>query len=192
MAEETETTGEVEDFDATQGQPCDVDGCDKAARFTYTWDWGQTGVCCEQHQVEFGQKSQTLKRNCQFVALNPGAEAPLERTERAQLKGECYALEMEITDYKNRNASLYEQNRQLAGQVQALTVREAESGAQLRDMRATVEKETKAADTYRRRNAEMVDELTRLRLLVSTEDTQPGAGSRLGPGELPPGTLPPE
>lgn len=174
--DQVETTEPSESLVAPSpvGQRCDRDDCENPAVFSYTWDWGEHGICCAEHQVRLAQLAAQLKRTVQFVALQPGAEPPLERSERVKLKAEVYAVEAELEETKGRNADLYRQAGGLAAQVQSLTVRHAEAQAQLRDAKAEADRESARADQLRRENADMVDEITRLRLLVDTGETQPG------------------
>lgn len=165
--------------DAAPPQLCDRPGCTAHATFTYTWEWGETGVCCSKHQVELGQLQKPLKRSCQFSPLNPGATPALTRDERAKLKAEVYVLQEELAEAKGRGLQMYEQTQALAKQVQLLSVQKREQDAQLKDARDELQMAMEELDARKAELGEIIDEVGRLRTLVpftppADEGTQPG------------------
>ena len=167
---------------------CSMAGCAEPAVSGYTWDWGESGMCCLKHQFELAQKAPQLKRRVQFHALADAPAPSLTRDERARLKGETFALEEEVKDLKARAADLYRQNTLLTQQLQAMMTRHRELTAQLQDALAEREQAGAAAQRAQAAQADMVDELTRLRALVSPPsppqlpDThEAGQGSGTGP-----------
>jgi septal ring factor EnvC (AmiA/AmiB activator) len=159
MAEATEP------HTVADGPPqCDQAGCSEPAVSSYTWDWGAKGVCCATHQMLLQQSSEHLQRRVTFAPLNL-APAPITRDERAKLKGEVYALEMECVDLKDRGAALYRENTTLTRQLQALTVRQRETEAQRDDARGELAKLAKSLEKSQAEQGEQFDELSRLRTL---------------------------
>lgn len=154
-----------------QQQQCDrkeADGktCGEPAKFSYAWDWGETGVCCAKHQTLQVQQQQNLGgRVFTFHALQPTGPVPMTRDERSRLKGEVYALEEEVKELKVRGLDLYNENVKLAAQVQSLTVRNRELVAQSKDAAGDLEKAHVALAQKEAEHGDMADELTRLRTL---------------------------
>jgi len=142
--------------------PCDQPGCTEPSVFSYTWEWGAKGTCCATHQMLLQQSSENLQRRVNFSPLNLAA-APITRDERAKLKGEVYALEMECVDLKERGSALFTENTALTRQVQALTVRQRETEAQREDARRELAELGKQLEASQAKQGEMFDELTRLR-----------------------------
>ena len=167
---------------------CDKQGCQERAVFSYTWDWGQHGVCCAKHQVELAQTSKQLERGVQFVALSAGAAPPVERAERIALISGKLAAEAELDEAKLRGVELYNQNTQLIAQVQSLTLRAREREAQLTARNAEL---AEAESNLRQRDAQLadaLDELGRLRVLVARPAVGGGGG---GSPVLEPGVVTP-
>jgi len=160
----------------TQAPPAGIPvcdrGCTKPAAFSYTWSWGETGVCCEEHQFLMNQTANQIERTIQFSPLVPAGPAPLERPERIRLKSEIYALEEESKDLKARGLEMYRLNERLTSQVQALTVRGRETEAQLRDASREIDRLTCELAKRDAEHGNMVDELDRLRTLAQFLDTQ--------------------
>lgn len=147
-------------------QLCSSPNCGEPAVFAYAWEWGEQGLCCSKHHFELNQAAGQLNRSIQCTPLAAGIAAPLERPERVQLMAKALAAEAELEEAKSRGLELYRQNTSLTQQVQALTTRNRESDAQLRDakvgftdMRAELERRQAEA-------ANIHDELSRLRALV--------------------------
>lgn len=174
MSEQIETLTEA----PPAGIPVCDRGCTKPAAFSYAWSWGETGVCCVEHQFLMNQTANQIERTIQFSQLVATGPAPLDRPERIRLKSEIYALEAENGDLKARGLDMYRLNERLTSQVQALTVRGRETEAQLRDASREIDR---LACELAKRDAEhgnIVDELDRLRTLAQFLDTatQPGIG----------------
>lgn len=167
---------------------CDAkDGCEEVALHSYTWSWGETGICCEKHKILYQQAAAQMDRQVQFSPL-ANAEPPLQRSERAQLKGEVYAAEAEIEELKGRGAALYNQNVDLTRQVQTLTVHKRELEAQAKDARAEANKAVDELEELQAKYEDQNAELQRLRMLVPTEPLQPPTSrSALGLGGSPSG-----
>jgi hypothetical protein len=170
MTEVTAVTVETDSEEDAQlavalPQLCDRPDCSAPARWSYSWEWGESGVCCDAHKAEMTQLQRALKRTCQFGALATGP-APIERGERVALKGTIYALEEELAEAKARGLEQHRQLQLLAGQAQMVTVRNREAEAQLAAARASERKQTALADKLAQENGEMADELSRLTLMV--------------------------
>jgi hypothetical protein len=144
---------------------CDDGGCSSGAVFSYTWDWGQHGVCCALHQHLHQQKSETLQRKVNFAPLLPPGPVPLTRDERTKLKAEVYAVEAEIEDHKARCSELYRENTALTRQVQASTTRLRETELQLSEATKVVDELRWKLEKRDAEQATLVDEVTRLRTL---------------------------
>ena len=156
--------------DETPEPLCDVDECTEPAVFTYSWEWGQTGVCCAKHLTLLQQKSGQLQRALMFTALVPTKPAPLTRDERAKLIANGIVLEQELEEAKARGLELYRKTGELTIQIQTLTLREREAKAQLADGQrrvAELEEQLLARD---REHGELVAELERLRTIAAFVD----------------------
>lgn len=145
---------------------CDHAGCGKPAKFAYTWEWGETGKCCETHQFTLNQTAGNLARTITFQPLVPDGPPPLLRDERTQLLARAISAESEVDDVKARALELYNQNVRLTQQLQSLTVQHREVTEQLSDARAEVEKCAVELVQRRSENGDLHDELSRLRCLV--------------------------
>lgn len=148
---------------------CDQPDCTRAAVYAYSWEWGEKGVCCETHRFTLNQTSEHLKRAVHFAPLQQN-KAPITRDERTQLMAARLAAEAELEDVKTRGLDLYRENTNLTSQLQALTVRERETAAQLKDATATIQQ---LKDAAIRRDAELgqlSDEVSRLRTLAKFVD----------------------
>lgn len=153
--------------------PCSV--CGKPAVAAFTWEWGESGFVCAEHQAVFhSQTAPQIGRSIQFQPLTPAAAPPLTRDERAKLKGEVYALEEECKDLKLRGTDLYNENVKLSQQVQSLTVRGRETAQQLKEAQQRIEELEDEAMRRNNEHGELVDEVTRLRTL---EKFLPGGAS---------------
>jgi len=160
----------------TQAPPPGVPICDRdcinPAAFSFTWAWGESGVCCAHHQFLMNQTANQIERTIQFAPLAAVGPAPLERPERIQLKSEIYALEAEASDLKLRGLEMYRLNERLTSQAQALTVRGRETEAQLRDASREIERLQVELAKRDAEHGDMVDELDRLRTLAAFIDAQ--------------------
>lgn len=188
QSEAIETTGDAA-TPVLVGQTCDCDGgnCGQPAVFTYAWDWGQAGVCCAQHQVELTQRMRNLRRGCQFAVIAPGAAPPVQRAERVRLIAERLTAVEELEEAKARGAEMLRQNQQLAQQIQVLTARERERAAQLDDARHQLLEQGGIADRLAAENADLADEVSRLRILAAIPPELPSERDPGDPGERDPG-----
>jgi hypothetical protein len=160
-------------------KPCDrmnTDGskCTQPAGMTYFLDWGESGVCCPQHQFLLNQMATQIGRSAQFSPLAVTGPVPMTRDERTRLKGEVYALEEELKDAKQRGLDLYRENETLARQAQAATVRGRETELQLKDALGEIDRLRNAVQERDAAHGDLVDEVGRLRTLSSftTRDTE--------------------
>lgn len=158
---------------------CDQPECKEEATHSYTWEWGQSGVCCAKHQFTLQQTAQNISRTIQFAPLTPGATPPLQREERVRLRAEALVLADELAEAKGRGLDLYRQNGLLNQSVQSLTTRNREADAQLADLRAALAPLEKRVVELEAENATLHDEVSRLQVLVSLpapSDTKIGLG----------------
>ena len=162
--------------------------CDQHAVCKVMWDWGEVYNACARHQALATQINENLtggdgSRRVSFVAL-AHPEAPLTRSERAKLKGEVYACEMEIADLKGRGTDLYNENVALTRQLQALTVRNRETELQLQDEKQRAAQLELKLEERDAEHGNLVDELTRLRTLVKFQEERPSVVDGDAPTEV--------
>lgn len=158
--------------------------CEAPAVATVHWPWGESYPVCAKHQGLAQQTAENIGRTCSFAPIALPGEAPLTRSERAKLKGEVYAAEMEIADLKQRGLNLYNENVALTRQLQALTVTHNETKAQLTEARGEAQA---ATELLEERSAELqntTDEVLRLRTLTKFSEPAkvPEELSRVGLG----------
>ena len=146
--------------------PVTCDQCTEPAVFSYSWDWGQTGVCCAKHQFVLNQKARHLKRHVAFTRLGPVQPAPVTRDERTRLIAAKLSAEAETGDVKLRALDLSQANEKLAQEVRRLTLLNGEQASQLKDARVTVDQLAKDRDAALHKLAESADELLRVRQLL--------------------------
>lgn len=151
---------------STVAEVATCDECDAPALFAYAWPWGEGGKVCALHAALHQQTANNLGREITLAALPAPQNVPLTRSERVQLKAEVYALEEEAKDLKQRGLALYNENVNLTSQVQALTVRQRETAAQLADKTAEAEYLERRLLERDAEHGDLVDEVTRLRTLV--------------------------
>lgn len=168
---------------------CDQPGCDADATHSYTWEWGTSGTCCAKHQFTLQQTAQNIGRSIQFAPISPGATPPLQRDERIKLKAEALVLSEELSEAKARGLDLYRQNGLLTQQVQSLTVRNREADAQLKDALAAATAADARVTKLESENAELSNELSRLRVLVELPPVESRTTRGLGPQGPDPSTL---
>ena len=165
---------------------CDQADCKQPAALSYRWDWGTTGACCQEHGLLLTQTAQNLsshdlKRHISLAPLENAAEAPLERSERTALIAAKISAEAETEEIKRRAGMLYQQNVDLTGQVQVLTLRHREADAQLADARGKVDV---LESKLKRREIDLgtvTDELQRLQTLAAfAPETSPSGGAGKG------------
>jgi hypothetical protein len=158
-------------------QKCDQE-CNDQAVFAYTWEWGAKGVCCAKHQFLLQQTAGNLGRSVNFAPILAAVAPPLTRTERAALKGEVYALEMEAEDLKARGTLLYNENTALTRQVQAATTRLRETERQLRDSTDRADELERRLEERDAEHGNLVDEVQRLRTLAKFSEPKPEEPAR--------------
>lgn len=157
--------------------------CAEPAVVTALWPWGEAQKVCPRHQGLAQQTAENIGRTVSFAPLALPGEPPLERSERARLKGEVYAAEAEIAELKQRGLNLYQENVALTRQLQSQSVTLNETKLQLQDARGDL---TAAQELLEERGAQLataVNELERLRTLVKFADTNatnPEALHRVG------------
>lgn len=155
---------------------CDQQGCKKPAVYAFAWEWGEKGVCCEEHRFTLNQTSQHLSRSVHFAPLQSAVNPPITRDERIQLHAKNLTLEAELEDAKTRGLDLYRENTKLTSSVQSLTVQKRELEAQVRDAAATIESLQSAAVKRDSEHGDLVDEVTRLRTLSKFVGDSPRPG----------------
>lgn len=151
---------------STVAEVATCDECGAPALFAYAWPWGDGGKVCAKHAALHQQTATNLGREITLAALPAPQNVPLTRSERVTLKAEVYALEEEAKDLKQRGLALYNENVNLSSQVQALTVRQRETAAQLADKTAEAEYLERRLLERDAEHGDLVDEVTRLRTLV--------------------------
>lgn len=145
---------------------CTQPECREQASYAYRWAWGETGMCCATHRNALEQLSRNLKREIHFDRLETAPVAPMSRDERTRLKAAMLVAEEERDEAKQRAADLYKANAQLAQQLQALTVRQRESEAQLRDLSVQRDEAERQRDEAQAKWGDVSDELQRLKLIA--------------------------
>jgi hypothetical protein len=138
----------------------------------FAWAWGESGVCSDKRAFELRQIAGNLKRDLTLTPLTADGPPPVERPERIALISAKLAAEAELDEAKQRGVDLYNQNRQLANQVQALTVRAREREAQLAELNRLVAEHAADADRLRAELGDSVDELQRLRIIANVQVDQ--------------------
>jgi hypothetical protein len=144
---------------------CDRD-CSQTAVFAYTWEWGEKGVCCAEHQFLLQQTAGNLSRSINFAPIQSSVVVPMGRDERVKLKAEVYALEEESNDLRARGSLLYAENTALTRQVQAATTRLRETETLLTEDRAELVELRARLEERDAEHGSLVDELQRLRTLA--------------------------
>lgn len=142
---------------------------EKQAVYSYRWEWGDSGVCSAEARPLLEQTAGNLNRRIDFAALVNLGEPPLERTERARLKGDVYALEEECAELKGRAVTLYNELTALRADNRLMVVRDKEAGRQLEELKSQV---SNLKITERELNRELDsanEELTLIRGLISEQ-----------------------
>lgn len=158
--------------------------CESPAVAMVHWPWGESYPVCATHQGLAQQTAENIGRTCSFAPIAVAAEAPLTRTERAKLKAEVYAAEMEIEDLKQRGLNLYQENVALTRQLQSLTVTHNETKAQLSESRDEAQAATELLEERSAELQTVTDEVLRLRTLTKFSEPAkvPEELSRVGLG----------
>lgn len=157
----------------TEPPPRICSSCDKPATVAYRWEWGEEGLACPEHAATLQQTAGNLNRTIAISPLAPLTPQPLERSERIQLHATILTLEAELGDAKARGLELYNSNVALSRDVQLLSMREREAKAQLQDAASRESVLRAKVDEVEGENAELVEELTRLRTLASFVEERP-------------------
>lgn len=146
---------------------CDQEGCKNTAQFAYAWDWGQQGICCQEHASLFQQRAPQLNRQVSIHPLPNTAAAivPMQRDERVRLQAEVLVLKEEVAEANGRGLDLFRENTKLAQQVQLLTVRERELKHQLQDGESKVFELQNKLDARDIEHGELLAERDRLKTL---------------------------
>ena len=93
-----------------------------------------------------------------------------------EAKVQARVLGEELSEAKARGLDMYRQLTLLTQQVQSLTVREREAVAQKKDAIAARDEMDRRLRELESENASIAEELSRMRVLVPFEETQPGVG----------------
>lgn len=152
---------------------CTVDGCNETALYAYTWDWGESGFCCGLHAVTLRHRSMALGRAVTLTALKPGAVAPVSHDERIQMHAKLLAAEDTVREVKERNAALFEANRQLTEEIRRMRIEASELNAQLKDARAEADQLTSEKMAALRQLGETNHELARLQGILDAAAQAP-------------------
>lgn len=155
----------------TEAQTCDrtsAEGvvCGEPATQSYSWEWGETGVCCDKHATLLQQIASQVNRTLTLTPLQR-APQPIGRDERIALKARAMVLEEELEAAKIRGLELYRINTQLAQETRLAKVREEEAGVQLREAEKQVNDLIEQVAKRDAENARLLSELQRLQLLES-------------------------
>lgn len=156
---------------------CDQPLCQEQATHAYTWEWGQSGAVCGKHRALLQQTSENLGRSITFAPIDPAATPALTRDERVKLKAETLVVSEELAEAKARGLDMYRQIEKLSQQVQSLTVRNREAEEQLKDLGNAREKAEARVVELEVENADLHDELGRLRVLLPPVVGTGGSGA---------------
>jgi transposase len=121
---------------------------------------------CAKHRTLLQQTSENLGRSITFSPIDPAATPVITRDERVKLKAEALVLTEELGEAKARGLEMYRQIELLSKQVQSLTVRNREAESQLKDLSNAREKAEARIVELEAENADLSDELGRLRVLL--------------------------
>lgn len=166
---------------------CDQTDCKQPAALQYRWDWGTTGVCCQEHglllqQTAHNLSSHDLKRNISLTSLESAPEAPLERSERTALIAGKLSAEAEADEIRKRSGELYQANVALTGDVQRLTLRLREADAQLVHVRKQMDQLDAKLKQREIDLGTVTDELQRMQTLAAFAP-EPANKGKTGKGE---------
>lgn len=154
-------------------QKTEVVMCDRNAEqsavWSYSWEWGENGVCSSESRNLLEQTARNLKRRISFAPLINLGEPPLERTERASLKGSIYALEEEIAELKARGVAMYTELGTLRSDGRLLALREKEANRQVEDLKARLEMAQSACIAAQRDADSAKEELAIVQSLLSEQ-----------------------
>jgi hypothetical protein len=171
---------------------CDMCPPDRpsVATHSYTWQWGQSGFCCERCVVAIRHQEKNLRQTCVLASLTPAAPLPINRDERTRLIAAKLAAEEEAAEVKSRNVELYNANQELGKQLRLLTVQMRELEAQKGDLTTELDHALEANMAIRRQLGETDHERARLEAILTAQGVPPEGGLPTKV-QIPPGHPPP-
>lgn len=154
--------------------------CTELATHAYTFDWGESGICCARHATLLQQVAANLQRTIQVSPLRDLPPPPLTRDERTQLVAAKISTETELVEVKARGLELYRLNGEQQRTINTLTVQKRELEAQIRDAEGTITTLRGQLEERDAEHAELVLEVERLRGLEALLGgvTAPPSGER--------------
>lgn len=148
------------------------------AVYSYTWEWGETGLCGHTGRTLLQQASGNLGRRVDFHPLETGPR-PMELEERAQFAGKVYALEAELAAVRDRGQALYLETERLRADNRLLVVQKGQLEARLAQevdpLRRQVQELTEELSEERRDLAAVVEERDILRSMIGDTERQTSA-----------------
>lgn len=163
----------------TEAKGCDrtgVDGvvCSEKATQAYSWDWGETGVCCDTHAVLLQQIAGQIERKLVLTPLTR-APQPIGRDERIALTARSLVLQEEVENAKLRGLELYRINQQLAAELRLYKVRAEEAHVQLTEAQKQAAQLLDEVAERDAENARLLADNERLKLLEASLPDAPAA-----------------
>jgi hypothetical protein len=146
---------------------CFYEGCKETPVATYVWPWGETGLTCAQHQIVLRQKASQLNRDVVITPMQPGAPTPMTRDERITSQARILTLEAELEEARTRGVEMYRSNEQLTAQLRVEQAKTAELDAALTAATNRYDELVAMTGELRAELAEAVDELGKLRAVVT-------------------------
>lgn len=149
---------------------CTVEaGCPESPVATYTWPWGEHGLCCVRHQVILAQKAQQLRQQVHIVPLRPGEPTPMAHDERVNLNAQILSLRAELEEARTRGLDLYHDVETLQAQVRTLTAQKAALDGENKTAATRNSELLAQVASIRSQAAKYSEELQRLQALVKRE-----------------------
>lgn len=169
----------MDSITAAEPQTCDrtsAEGvvCGELATQAYSWEWGETGVCCDKHATLLQQIAAQVNRALTLSPLQRGPQ-PIGRDERITLTARALVLEEELEAAKIRGLELYRINTQCVAEMKLAKVREDEARVQLIEAEKQVTRLIEDVAKRDAENARLLSELQRLQLLESFQPAAPAA-----------------
>ncbi len=121
---------------------CTVDKCEREARYTFIWPWGEAGACCQEHVIVVQQKAKAARGKygqVSFTALDPDRPREITRDERVALHTRALVAESETKDAQLRATKFFELNTKLGEELRAARARVAQYEANDKEQRRTIE-----------------------------------------------------
>lgn len=140
--------------------------CGEPATQAYSWEWGETGVCCDKHATLLQQIASQVNRTLTLTPLQR-APQPVGRDERIALTARALVLEEELEAAKIRGLELYRVNERCVAEMKLAQVRADEARVQLNEAEKQVSKLIEDVALRDAENARLLSELQRLQLLES-------------------------